>query len=256
MCKRVIGLFLGLVFLVSGVWLTAASAAANPPLAAIVIDDLGSADPTGVNELLQVKRPITFAIMPNLPNTLQEDERFSTAGYQIILHQPMEPVRGKASWLGPGAITGQMSPEQAAAVFSSNLANVPHAVGFNNHMGSLITPDKEKIKALLNIAKSKNIFVLDSCTSSHSAIPKVAAELGIPYVRRDVFLDDQKDLGAVKRQMKLLGDLAVKNGSAVAIGHTGVGGNVTAQAIKEMIPELEKRGIKFVFVSELAKKIK
>ena len=40
---------------------------------------------------------------------------------------------------------------------------------------------------------------------------------------------------------------------AVAIGHVGPeGGVLTAQVLAEMAPELEKEGIRFVTVSELA----
>lgn len=48
------------------------------------------------------------------------------------------------------------------------LKTVPHAGGFNNHTGSKITSSKEKVTPMLEIAKSKKLYVLDSRTSKYS----------------------------------------------------------------------------------------
>ena len=44
----------------------------------------------------------------------------------------------------------------------------------------------------------------------------------------------------------------MKKGQAIAAGHVGQeGGKVTAEAIKEMLPELKRKNIDLVYVSEL-----
>lgn len=56
----------------------------------------------------------------------------------------------------------------------------------------------------------------------------------------------------IKQQLAKAGDIALKYGYSVAIGHVGsVSGKITAQAIKEMLPQLEGKGIKLVYISEL-----
>lgn len=51
-----------------------------------------------------------------------------------------------------------MSTEEAVDTFKSNLDSVDKAKGFNNHMGSKITEDKDKMTALLKEAKERNMY--------------------------------------------------------------------------------------------------
>ena len=77
---------------------------------------------------------------------------------------------------------------------------------------------------------------------------------GRSLLERDVFLDSTDSVEVVKEHLRKAGEVALEKGSAIAIGHVGPeGGKITAQAIKEVAPELERAGITFVTVSELAK---
>jgi polysaccharide deacetylase 2 family uncharacterized protein YibQ len=56
----------------------------------------------------------------------------------------------------------------------------------------------------------------------------------------------------IKSQLEAAGEEAIRNGSAIAVGHTGnQGGEVTAQAIKEMLRYFDSKNIHMVFISEL-----
>lgn len=222
------------------------------PKIAIVIDDFGSTDTTGVNEMLSIECPITVAVMPNLPNSREHAFRATKAGFQVILHLPMEPVIGKSSWFGPGDINCHLTDNEIVARLKEDLDSVPLAVGINNHTGSRATADGRVMKAVLEVAKERSLFFLDSCTTSKTVVASLAIDLGVPCVRRDIFLDNIGNKYEIKRQIYRLVDIARKNGSAVAIGHVGQMGKYTASVLKETIPELENQNVQFVFVSELA----
>ncbi|MBO8128412.1 MAG: divergent polysaccharide deacetylase family protein [Peptococcaceae bacterium] len=221
------------------------------PKVAIVIDDCGQSNPGGVKEMLSIDRPLTFAVMPNLENSRRQAVQAAERGYEVIVHLPMQPVRGKASWLGPGAITSEMTAEEIRREVRRNFAQVPYATGFNNHMGSLVTSRDDLIRPVLEVAREKGFFVLDSRTSDKSKIIPLAQSMGIAYTQRDIFLDDVKSVDHMKRQLDLLADKALANGSAIGIGHVGMGGEKMARAIKEMIPVMEAKGIEFVYLCEL-----
>ncbi|MHB1418414.1 MAG: divergent polysaccharide deacetylase family protein [Bacillota bacterium] len=216
---------------------------------AIVIDDFGQANTEGVREIFAIDRPLTCAIMPHLEFTQKEAKEAKEKGFEIIVHLPLEPNYGKASWLGPGAITAKMTVAEIKKVAYEDFAAVPNAVGFNNHLGSLITSREDLISPVLQVAKTMGFFVLDSRTSEQSKVIPLAQNLGIAYTQRDVFLDNVKNVTYIKKQLNILADRAIARGSAVGIGHVGLGGEKTAQAIKEMIPVMEARGIEFVFLS-------
>ena len=67
-------------------------------------------------------------------------------------------------------------------------------------------------------------------------------------------MDSTDNVAVVKKNLEKTAQIALKNGFALAIGHVGPeGGKITAQAIKEMAPEMEQKGIEFVTISEYAK---
>lgn len=223
---------------------------------AIIIDDFGNGS-KGTEEMLELPIKFTGAVMPFMPCSEEEQDRLIATGREVILHQPMEAHTGKRSWLGPVPILSEMSTEEAVKVFSENLASLDKATGFNNHMGSAVTEDREKMKAILEAAKEKGIFFADSVTTAKSAAGEIADEISIPYIKRDVFLDSTQDINKIMENMNKAGDIALKKGYAVAIGHVGAeGGVVTAQAIKNTYEALEGKGIEFVTLSELINRLK
>lgn len=219
---------------------------------AIIIDDFGN-DSKGTEEMLNLPIKFTGAVMPIMPCSSEEADRLRAAGKEVILHQPMEAHSGQRSWLGPSPILKDMTNDEAVRVFEENSKSIG-AEGFNNHMGSLITEDSSKMTAILQRAKEKNMFFADSVTSAGSIAAKTAEKLGVPYIKRDVFLDSTQDISAIKNNIKKTADTAKKRGYAVAIGHVGAEGGIpTAKAINDMYSDLENEGIEFVTVSELIK---
>jgi N-acetylmuramoyl-L-alanine amidase CwlD len=219
---------------------------------AIVIDDFGQYNTDGVKEIFNLDIPVTCAVMPNLDNTRSHAEEAAKLGYEIIAHLPLEPVRGKRNWLGPGAITTNMLEEEIKLVAKKDFDDVPYAVGFNNHMGSAVTANEKIMRPIMQAAKEKEFFVLDSKTTAKSKMPALSDEMEIAYLERNVFLDDVKSLEHVKKQLLKLSQEALVRGKAIGIGHVGKGGKITARAIEEMIPRMQEMGIEFVYLSEMA----
>lgn len=218
--------------------------------AAIVIDDLAGSN-RGLEEMLALQRPLTLAIMPKLELTRPTAERVHRLGYQVFLHLPMEPEKGKKSWLGPGAVTADMTPAQVRQTVLEDLADVPYASGMNNHMGSKITRRKDLMYEVLRVAKEKNLIYLDSRTTEDTVVPVLARELNMTVLERSVFLDDINSVTAIKKQIRELARVCRQNGEAIAIGHVGVTGPNLAKALREMVPWLEEQGIELVYVADL-----
>lgn len=215
---------------------------------AIIIDDLGS-NAQGTDQIFSLNLPLTVAVLPHRPYSKREAERAKDSGFQVILHQPMEPLSPDQN-PGAGLVTDQMSDEEITETVKTNFRSIPHAVGINNHMGSKGTGDERVVGAVLKAAKDEGVFFLDSRTSSQSVVPAMASRIKLPSAVNRVFLDNQKEVGYIKGQIEKLINLAEKDGEAVGIGHVHP---ATAQAISQMIPLFEERGIDLVYVQELIK---
>lgn len=218
---------------------------------ALVIDDFGY-NAEGTDEMLQLGIPITAAVIPFLYNSEQDADKVHQAGHEVILHVPLESENGRVDLLGPMGITCDLSDQEIRKRVEDSLVQLKWAVGMNNHMGSKATQDKRVMENVLAVAKYHHLFFIDSRTTINTIVIETAEKMKVPSVRRDLFLDHSKSPSDIEKQLLELADIALENGYAIGIGHVGpAGGKVTANAIKKMIPILEKKGIEFVYASQI-----
>lgn len=215
---------------------------------AIIFDDAGGSL-TDLEAIISLGRPVTVAVLPGLRFSREVAERARAAGLEVFLHLPLEP-EDAAKDLGPGGVTTAMSDAEIDAAVRADLAGVPGAVGVNNHMGSRGTTDERVMRAVLQVIKQRRLIFVDSVTSGRSVAGRLAAEMGIPTANRQVFLDNEDDPDAIRRQVGRLLQIAGQRGTAVAIGHAQ---RMTAKVVKEMLAEFDRRGIVIVPVSAIVR---
>lgn len=222
----------------------------NSPQVAIIVDDLGN-NLRGSNELFKIRAPLTVAIMPFLPTSRADAIRAHQVGFEVLLHIPMEPTRGRLRWLGPGAITTKMSDRQIKDLVAREIDSIPFVVGVNNHMGSRATADRRVVEDILSVVREKHLFVVDSRTTMRTQFVSIARRMGIPSASRTVFLDNANNLPIIKRQIQLLMDYAKTRHEAIGIGHVGMQGLNTCKGIESMLPRMKSARVSIVPVSRL-----
>lgn len=214
---------------------------------AVVIDDAGrDLESQHVYESLGI--PLTLAVMPNQVHTRDAALSWHAHGLPVILHQPMESVSGIG--MESKVILTSMGDEEIRSLLKSSLAQVPEAVGINNHQGSKATTDRRTMDVVMNELHHRHLFFFDSRTNSTTAADAAAAAYGVRYVRNDLFVDNEADVAAISAMIREAAKRAQKYGTYVIIGHCRP---KTAEAFRQMVPQLEKEGIQFVYVSSLAK---
>ena len=218
------------------------------PKVAFIIDDLGY-ETEIAKKVMELDFPITLSILPFLKYSEYIAEEGKKNNQEIMLHLPMEANNSSAD-PGPGAIKSYMSEEEIRQAVRGSIFNFPYVIGVNNHMGSKITEDREIMKIILEEIRRYNLFFIDSITSRNSIAYQVAQEMGVKTAVRTVFLDNESDMEYIKGQMLEVQEIALRDGEAIAIGHSRIN---TFYVLKRMIPELIKAGIEIVPVSELVK---
>lgn len=219
---------------------------------AIVIDDFGY-NGEGTEEMLALDIPLTVALMPFSEHSAENGEMAIAVGKEVIIHMPMQSKTGDPAWVGDTGIFCNLTDGEIAQVVAEAFAIAPYAVGMNNHMGSAVMEDSRSLGVLMSEIAQHDIFFLDSVTTGESLGAELAEKNNVPFLSRDVFLDSTDSKDEVKANLRRAAEIALANGSAVAIGHVGPeGGMVTVEAIAELQGELEGLGISFVFASELA----
>jgi polysaccharide deacetylase 2 family uncharacterized protein YibQ len=225
----------------------APSAAPNGPKLALIVDDCG--------QWLEIERgfialpvPLTLSVLPHVHGSATIADEAHDAGKGVMLHLPMETLSGM--YPGPGEIKTTMTDAQVSAQVEDDLAQVPLAQGVNNHEGSKASADARVMHDVMQVlAQHGNLFFIDSRTNAASVGAQEAAQAQIATASRDVFLDNREDVRYTEGQLREAAAIAVRTGSAIAIGHPRA---TTLAAVRAMIPVLQRQGITFVLARSLA----
>lgn len=225
----------------------ASETAPGRPRLAIVIDDLGN-DRAQADSLFRLVYPLTISVLPHEANSGEIAEEAHRRGYQVMLHLPMASNAGDKD--EPIELHPGMPSPEVEKTFAAMLDTVPYAAGVNNHEGSLGTADQKLMDELMPLLRERKLFFIDSRTSAATVAETAAHAAGVATTRRNVFLDDEQSVPAIRKQFALAIRDAREKGSALAIGHPHP---ETLEALGEMLPEAERQGVRLVFASDLAR---
>jgi uncharacterized protein len=218
------------------------------PKIAIVIDDLGYDRPIA-QEFIDFQAPLTLSFLPQAPHAKEMALLARKRGKGTLLHLPMEPLDYPRSNPGPGALLLSMSAIDILNIIDNDFNEFPFVQGANNHMGSRFTENREKMALVLEALKKRNLFFLDSLTTAQSVVPALADDLGVRYLQRNIFLDNEVAEGPIKQQLEKLVQVAEDRGFAVGCGHPYP---LLLQVIREQLPYLKSK-VEVVSLSELIK---
>ena len=217
------------------------------PVVAVVIDDMGISKKRTA-DIISLQAPLTASFLTYGKELDNQVKNAREAGLEIMVHTPMEP-HSKAD-LAPDTLTTRMDTEDIKSGLKIMLDKFHNVKGINNHMGSKLTEDFERMNAVMEVLSERDLFFLDSKTTAFSVAKKAAKQNLVSYATRHVFLDNENKADYILKQLAIAERIARRNGYAVAIGHPKTG---TYQALKQWLPTLEEKKIKLVPMSEIVK---
>ena len=180
---------------------------------AIIIDDVGTGEQAQKIAALPVR--VTPSIFP--PEYQRKDTRSLARGFEhYAIHLPMEASSAKNN---SATLRASDNYEKLRGVIAKLRADFPNAKFINNHTGSKFTADERAMKNLLRAMNEHGFLFIDSRTSPATKAKAAMNGLGMRYVHRDVFLDNQNSVAAVRKKLREAVTLAKKQGYAIAIGH-------------------------------------
>jgi uncharacterized protein len=210
---------------------------AGRPMVAVVIDDMGL-DRKRSARTVKLPGPLTLSWLPYAEDLPGQTAAARTAGHELMLHLPMEP--SVPANPGPDALLTSLEPAEILRRLDRAMGRFSGFVGINNHMGSRFTADRAAMRPVLAEISRRGYFWLDSRTAPASQGMAAAAEIGMPWAGRDVFLDHVMFPAEVSKALAQLEATAKQRGFAVAIGHPH---DVTIDALARWLPELPKKGL-------------
>jgi hypothetical protein len=220
----------------------------RPPQVAIIIDDIGY-DRAIAERLMALDGALTFSMFPDSPfgETILRLAR--SRGVDLMLHLPMEPNEYPKVDPGPGALLTSMESAQLTAQLKAQLDALPEAKGVNNHMGSRLTADRQRLAQIFSVLKDRGLYFIDSRTTPDSAGREAARQSGVSFAERDVFLDHRQSPAFIRQQLHKLIQEAQRHGSAIGIAHPH---DVTYEVLRDTLPDL-RRQVQLVPASRLVR---
>ena len=214
---------------------------------ALIIDDLGLHEGRA-RQIANLPAVLTLSWLPYAEHIRDQTQYGFERGHQIFAHVPMQP--GGDEDPGPNALMTWHGKTEIKSLLDVQLSEFTGLTGINNHMGSRFTQNAMSMSWLMAEVKARDLLFVDSLTSPRSEGATVAKAYGLPFLKRDFFIDhDAKGNPAlVERRLAELEALALERGEIIAIGHPYV---ETLAGLEAWIPAAKSRGIEFVTVSRL-----
>lgn len=227
---------------------------------AIIFDDIGYSRAQG-ERVLALPGAVSLAVLPYTPAAAILARRAHAMGKEVLLHQPMESERlrmflsrygseAARSLADDGTLLTSMPMREIQAEFERALQSIPNVVGVNNHNGSALTRDPGAMHALMEIVRKRGLFFIDSRTTPHTIVPRVASTWGVPVARRDVFLDHDINTDSIHAAFDRTLEIARREGSAIAIAHPH---DTTIGYLEQRLYDLARGDVDLVPVSAILK---
>lgn len=183
---------------------------------AIVLDDMGNS--RSDLQALAFPKEVTFSVLPYTPQAKLLAEKAHQQGREILVHVPMQAKKDNHK-LGRGALMLAMQEKEFKAKLRQSLHFLPYAQGINNHMGSILTEQITPMYWTMEVLHARGLYFLDSRTTSQTIAQSTAEILGIPALRRHVFLDNIKTEQAMEKQLQIAIRLSRQKRAVVIIAH-------------------------------------
>lgn len=219
------------------------------PMIAFVFDDLGIDQPRS-REALALPGPMTMAFLP-YGHHLQEMVRTARGnGHEILVHVPMAPL-GLGIDPGPNALDSELGAVEILRRLDWDLDQFSGYVGINNHMGSRFTANPDSMRLVIAELRRRGLVFMDSVTTPETKGYGLAAEMGVPYAVRDVFLDHDMAPDTIRRQLARVEKTAQRRGYAVAVGHPH---DATLAIVRDWLKSPEIRAFQLVPISAVIRR--
>lgn len=192
----------------------------NKKQIAIIIDDVGVHVENSKYSAEHLPLQMTFAYLPYGKITQELIKQEFNKNREAMLHLPTEPISKIDP--GPNALYANMSQEKIAELTHYNINQlVDYIVGANNHMGSKFTANQKDMETVLKIMNEQKMFFIDSFTTAKTKVKEARAVVAadMPLLKRNVFLDHERNKEFITKQLAKLQRIADTNGYAIAIGH-------------------------------------
>ncbi len=215
------------------------------PQLVIIIDDVSSS--FQVKDILALKHHITMSFLP--PTAAHANSALIAKPLDFfMIHIPLQ-AKSTFKFQEKDTLNMNDSYETIENYIKKIRQWYPKGLYINNHTGSQFTANDAAMNKLYKALKKHHFIFVDSRTTSKSLAKKYSKKYQMPFIARNIFLDNEKNFTYIQNQLKKAIKIAKRKGSAIAIGHPYP---ITIKVLKES--EHLFKDIELVYLNESLKK--
>ena len=186
----------------------------NRPKLAIICDDVTTAKQ--VRQINNIGYDVTMSFLPPTPRHKRSASIAQNISFYMI-HLPLEAKSTKFEEKNTLKINN--SYKKIEKRISALKAIYPNTKYINNHTGSKFTSNNKAMDNLMRALKKHNFIFIDSRTTAKSVAAKYAKKYSVPFLSRNIFLDNKADKNYIQNQLRKAVKIAKRDGFAIAICH-------------------------------------
>lgn len=215
---------------------------------AVIVDQMGGQREV-FEALRDLGRPVALALLPvAAAASIARDA--TRRGTEILLDLPMEPYGYPRLDPGPGALLMSMPHDEIRRLVTRYVDGLPGVVGVTNYMGSRLTEDRARMRAVLEVLVARRLFLVDAYASNLSVAYDEAKNVGVRAGRRHRRVDASLGEAGERASWDEIAAWAERRGEAIVFAPAEP---LTARLLREYVSRWEARGVRVVPVSELVR---
>ena len=213
----------------------------SKPLLAILIDDVSTS--AQVRKITNLPFDVTMSFLPPTSDHKNSAKIAQNIEFAMI-HLPLEAGSRRYEEINTLHIEDSLETiDNRIRKIKSMYPNIKY---INNHTGSKFTSNSIAMNKLAKVLKKYGYKFIDSRTSGKTVAKKYANKYNLPFLSRNIFLDNVQDKKYIQNQLKKAINIAIKTGSSIAIGHPH---SITIKTLKESTHLF--KNVQLVYVNKL-----
>ena len=218
------------------------------PRIGIVVTGLGLSDAATETAIQGLPGGVTLAFAPYSSKLDEWMQLARSAGHEVLLNVPMEPLSYPAYDPGPQTLLTSLNTQGNLDRLLWSLSRGSGYVGVMDFFGSRFTASRKHMEPVLRELKRRGLLYLDSGASPRTVTLGLSAKVLLPAAVSSIVLDERASRKNLDRKFGELERRAASEGRAIGVASPYP---VTLERIADWARQLRARGFAIAPISAL-----
>jgi uncharacterized protein len=203
---------------------------------------------TDARDFIIFPEPLTLGLWPHDSLSSELAKQADDFHKELVIFLPLESTAKVPNYYAPGLILIHFPEAKIRAGIAEGVRIIPQFAGIGNLFGSRALEDSRVMGIILQEARERHAYFIETQTTGKSVVSGVAGSIGLPFAVVQTSIQELQQIDKIDYELQRC-MAAAHIGGKIIISVTAT--KPVATALADVLPVLKQNGIKLVFVSEL-----